>query len=224
MRMRVSLVLAVAVAGLLPVRAQAGPVRDLNVGMVLTLEAPETYRAGAPLRAGGHLRFQVGLPIVFETAQPIRGQTIDVFVDGTLARRVTTDSDGAWTAEFTFDAMPPYRHTVRAVAFAGTPAETSSRTATLRRDLTYTELRIEASAPDPIAPGQSVMVRAFALDENGRTREVTEEARWSSSDPNVASVSDADGSKGMLTAIAPGDAEIVASFEAFAAALTIRVR
>jgi len=218
---RASLVTAIAIA-FPAMSATATPIDDVNIGTVLTIEGPEGYRPGVPLTVSGHLRFQVGLPIVFETAQPIPNQTVTLLLDEEPLRTVTTGSDGSWRTELSFDALPPFTHELRAVAFEATPLQTSSRTITVRRELIYTELRVDPSSAE-IVPNAGLQLTATALDGDGREHDVTQLVEWTSAAPNVVSVSNADGTRGIATGVAPGTATITASFETFAATAQISV-
>lgn len=213
--------LTFAVAVTAPTSAGAVPIDDLHVGTVLTLQTPATYRAGTPFTVSGHLRFQVGLPIVFETAQPLPNQPVDVFLGEERMATVTTGTDGSWRTALQIGSMPPYVRTLRAVAFAGSPLETRSRTATIQRDIVFSEVRIESAGT--LSVGGTMQLRAVALDGDGREHVVTEETSWSSADPSVASVSNAAGARGLVTGVAPGTTTITATFEAFDATIAISV-
>lgn len=217
------LLLASLAASLLtPAGAHADPVEDLNVGLVLTLEAPETYRPGETLTVSGHLRFQAGLPIVFETAHGLPGQTITLLLDGEPHASLITDDEGRWATQLQFDGMPPYRHELRAVAFTGTPAETSSRTAPVRRELLFTDLHIVPGSAVLVVDG-GIQLQAIVLDGDGREHDVSEQADWSSSDPSVVSVSNEPGSRGSAIGVASGSATITVTFEAFSAQALLSV-
>lgn len=218
-----SLGFSLAIAALAPVSATATPIEDVNIGVVVTIAAPETYRPSDAITVSGHLRFQVGLPIVFETAQPLPGQTVTLMLDEEPLRTVTTNADGSWQTEVQFPATPPHTHELRAVAFDGTPLlQTSSRTVFVRRELIFSELRIDPPTAGIVVNG-GVQLAAIALDGDGREHDVAHEATWSSSEPDVVSVSNDDGSRGLVTGVSSGSATISAQFETFTATATISV-
>lgn len=181
-RLLASVLAAVSLLAAAPTVATATPIDDVNIGPVVTIAGPDTYRPGEPLTISGHLRFQVGLPIVFETAQPVPNQSITVMLDEEPLRTVTSNADGSWRTELTFDASPPFAHELRAVAFEGTPLQVSSRTIFVRRDLVYTELRIDPPTAT-IVPNAGIQLTAIALDGEGREHDVTELADWTSAAP-----------------------------------------
>jgi len=71
----------------------------------------------------------------------------------------------------------------------------------------------------PLAVGQSVQLSATAVRPDGSTRSVTTEAAWQTSNVTVAIVSPI----GLVTALAPGQAEIRASYEGQSGSLGVSV-
>lgn len=67
---------------------------------------------------------------------------------------------------------------------------------------------LSVDGPSPVQPGESAQYTAIASYADGSTRAVTTEARWSSSDESVLSVT----ATGAMTARANGEAEVQASF------------
>ena len=70
-------------------------------------------------------------------------------------------------------------------------------------------VRVEVTAPTEIAPGASVQLAATAVKSDGSIENVTNLARWSSSNSGVLSVS----ATGVATADRRGEAQIMAGFE-----------
>ncbi len=64
-----------------------------------------------------------------------------------------------------------------------------------------------------VAPGTPVPYRADAIYSDGSSVDVTAGTTWTSSDPSVASVSDAGGSKGRASAIKAGTVKISATYK-----------
>ena len=71
--------------------------------------------------------------------------------------------------------------------------------------------------------GDDGQVKAYAVYSDNSIREVTGEAAWSIDDVGIAVVSNADGQRGEITALNPGEAVVTASFATFTdqTALTI---
>jgi hypothetical protein len=206
-----------------PVAAVADPLEDFNIGLVLTIEGPATFRPGDPVRVSGHLRAQVGLPIVFETAHGVPAQEITVYVGEEPVGTTETDTTGAWSLDLSFDHEMPYTREVRASAFTGTPlVETSSRTIEIRRELIFIGLRIDPGSIE-IVPNGGVALQALAEDDQGRDNDVSEQALWSSSDTDVATVSNATGERGLTMGVSPGSAMITVTYEDFVATATVLV-
>jgi uncharacterized protein YjdB len=114
--------------------------------------------------------------------------------------------------------VPPFRGLVTAVA-QGTTRISASFTAggvTLRGStpLTVTDGNLVSITTKPssknLEVGQQVQFKATALFRDESDDDVTAEVTWSSTDPSVASVSNAAGSKGLVTAHKVGTATIVA--------------
>ena len=61
-----------------------------------------------------------------------------------------------------------------------------------------------------INQGKSTFLTAVATFENGATKNYTQRVDWSSSDPAIASVSNAEGERGLTTGNGPGTATISA--------------
>ena len=79
--------------------------------------------------------------------------------------------------------------------------------------------------PDTLGPLKSVQFVAEGLYSNAKDPvDVTAQADWSSTSPAVATVGNAGGSKGRVTAIAPGSTEIRATLSGMTAKSTLTVR
>lgn len=187
----------------------AGP--DVSAGPSLTIDAPSSYSAGTLFPVSGALYAAVGLHYV-EASRGLPDQQIDILVDDRLAATTTTNDEGTYVIDLLFDAAPPTTRSIRAVAFRGTPLETSSRAVATSIDRTLLELAVEP-ATLALQQGEAVALTARGTFSDGRDETVTEWATWTSSDPDVATVSDAAGSRGVVTAIAPGSATVTAALE-----------
>lgn len=214
---RVWVVLPLALLAQTVAAGAVEPIRDVNVGPAVTIEAPATYGVGIPFEVRGRLYAQVGLPVVFETAQPVRDQRIDVLVGDAVAGSAITDAEGAYHVTLTFGAAQPTTRFVRAVAFNGTALETSSRTVAVSVERLYTSLRVEPASVS-LDAGNAAQLRAIGLDDDGRQTDLTGEVTWSSSDAQVASVSG-----GLVTAVSPGTTTITAAYQTLTDTSTVTV-
>ena len=84
---------------------------------------------------------------------------------------------------------------------------------------TVTSLQLGGS-PESLSPGGSAQLTATAALSNGTTSVVTGQANWQSMNAGVATISGG----GLVTAVAPGTAEIRASYQTVNASLTLEVR
>ena len=84
---------------------------------------------------------------------------------------------------------------------------------------TVTSLQLGGS-PESLSPGGSAQLTATAALSNGTTSVVTGQANWQSMNAGVATISGA----GLVTAVAPGTAEIRASYQTVNASLTLEVK
>src|SRR5688500_5758946 len=83
-----------------------------------------------------------------------------------------------------------------------TPAATTPTTSAV-------QVRAAGDASGPIEAGPTRQLVATATQSTGSTSDVTQQAAWQSSAPGVAAVS----SRGLVTAVAQGEAEISATFQ-----------
>lgn len=180
-------------------------------GFALTIEVPETYRDGVPFTVSGYLYAHAEAPIVFEYARGVPNQIVEIVVDGEVAAADETNADGYYTATLTFDWRAPTTRTIQARAYPGYPIEEVSAPKTTRLHRVVGVLEIRPGSLS-LAPGDSGALRAWAEDDNGRFYDVTAEATWSSADTDVATVSNAAGTKGIVTGGAPGTTTITATF------------
>jgi hypothetical protein len=83
-------------------------------------------------------------------------------------------------------------------------------------DLTVTPAVLQSIQLSPlvlsIAEGTTVQYTATGVFTDATTQDLTEQATWSSSSPTIASVSNAAGTKGVVTGVSGGTATIIASF------------
>lgn len=191
-------------------------------GLSVTIDAPGTYSAGTAFTVSGYLVVQAQAPVFLEASRGLSGQTIDLLIDGAPGATITTNGEGRYSAHVTFGPNPPTTHTLQAVAFRGTPLETRSRIVSTSIDRFLIGLTITPS-PASVAPGGTIALRAIGEFDDGRTADVTEQVSWSSSNPPAATVSNAAGSRGVVTGVAPGTATIHAAGHGLTAAATIAV-
>lgn len=82
-------------------------------------------------------------------------------------------------------------------------------------DVNVTEATVESITVTPfvliMTAGRNERLLAFAELSDGRTIDVTEQASWTSSAPNIATVSNVAGLRGVTTGIQPGQAAITAT-------------
>ena len=92
---------------------------------------------------------------------------------------------------------------VQITAHSGTIEGSTSVTSS---DAGLVSIHVTPTDPD-LAAGHTQHLIATATFEDGRTSDVTDLVTWSSSAPGIVSVSNADGSRGLVTAVSPGTAE-----------------
>lgn len=195
MRSRVAS-LTLLVVMVMPLVGSAAPLTTL------TLSGPAEYDPGVALTVGGswNLGSVVGL-----AAQPV-----SILVDGAPSQVVTTGIDGTYAAQLTFSELAPYRHTVRAVAQAGTPLETSSPTIEITMHVRLVGLDI-APRGAHLPVGLTIQYTATGLFSDGTSADLTQAVAWTSSQPTFATVSNGEGTRGQVTGVAPGTSNIGAS-------------
>jgi uncharacterized protein YjdB len=77
-------------------------------------------------------------------------------------------------------------------------------------DAMVTSVQVTPASPT-MAQGAGVQFQAVAVYSDGSIRNVTNQAAWSSSAPMIADVSNAGGSRGQVTALALGSADVTAT-------------
>lgn len=87
---------------------------------------------------------------------------------------------------------------------------------------TLTSLSLSPTQPS-IARGSMLPLTATALYSDSTTQDVTANASWRSASPTVSSVSDEVASKGQLTGLSPGTAEISATLNGLTGVTTVNV-
>ena len=207
-----------AAASLMPVAAPAAGPAGLNV----TINAPSTSSAGTAFTVSGFVVAYAQAPVYFEYSRGLSGQTVEILVDGAAGVTATTNAEGFYQASIAFGPNPPTSHTLQAVAFRGTLLETSSPVATTAIDRFLISLWIEPATAS-VAPGGTVSLRAMGEFNEGRPADVTEQVSWTSADPAVASVSNGEGTRGVVTGVAPGTTTISASAQGLTASATVSV-
>src|SRR5690606_25918912 len=96
----------------------------------------------------------------------------------------------------------------------GDPQDDTSIVASVRiivTDAVLVSLAIDPSDPQQLPDGRTLALKAIGTFSDDTTQDLTANVTWVSSDPNVATVSNAAGAKGVVTGSNPGDAEIHAS-------------
>ncbi len=117
-------------------------------------------------------------------------------------------------------------------AFALSPGETEVKVAFQGKEASASLEVAQAQVTSlRIQPGVAVLplraeaqFSAFAEFDNGQSREVTQEALWSTSSDDLATVSNAPDSKGLVTTVGGGDGFVEASFGGETAQSTLNVR
>lgn len=207
---------------LLLTSAASAPAGALEqAGLRLSLSVPATFQAGRTVSIQGWLHAYAAAPIVFEYARGLPSQSVDVLVDGATVATVSTDSGGMFRLEVLFGPEQATR-TVEAVAYRGTVAETRSETFTLRIERILIGLRIMPPS-STIGTGTTATLTLLAEYDDGREEVANERAVWTSSNPSVASVSNAAGTRGVITGVSPGSATITASLETMASSAAVHV-
>ncbi len=85
-----------------------------------------------------------------------------------------------------------------------------------------TSITVDPADPS-IAAGTGVQLTATGNFSDGTTENLTEFASWTSSNNSIAQVSNADGSKGLVTGITPGAALITATLDGVQGSTTVTV-
>ncbi|MDP1822600.1 MAG: Ig-like domain-containing protein [Archangium sp.] len=87
---------------------------------------------------------------------------------------------------------------------------------------TLSSLSVSPTGPS-LARGSTLVLTATAVFSDATTQDVTEAASWRSVAPSVLTVSDEPGSRGLVTALSPGTAEVLATTAGVTSATTIEV-
>ncbi len=168
----------------------------------------------------------------FSSTVPV-GSTVSfvatgLYSDGTSADLTATAS---WTS-----TDPTVAAVSNAVATRGSTTALVAGTVTITATasgvsgstmLTVSAATVTAVQVTPFNPrlpaGFALPLVATAVFSDGTNRDVTAAATWTSMSPAVATVSDAAGSKGLLSAVAAGTSTISASFSGSAGSTTVTV-
>jgi hypothetical protein len=171
---------------------------------VLTSISPTTLAPGQQITLSGN---------DFQTAAGVHGR---IFLGGTPASIVS------WTATQIVAEAPATLTAGR--VFVMQDGEKSQGIAFTTSNLTVTSIAVTPGS-STISQGQTQQFLAVATYSDGSTQDVTASAHWSSSDPNIASVSNALGTQGLTTAIANGGVTtITAIFGNLAASASLSVQ
>jgi len=150
-----------------------------------------------------------------------KGTTLQLTATGVYSDHSTQDL----TKQVTWGSSDPSAASVSnaagtnglATALAVGPATVSAALdeVTGSTDLTVTEaalVSIQVTPPNPsLAKGTSLQLTATGTYTDDTARDLTKDVTWGASDPSVASVSNADGSDGLATALAVGATAISAT-------------
>ncbi len=160
-------------------------------------------------------------------------QAVAIFSDGT-SQNVTFQA--TWTSSDTTVAQiatggPGPGGGGRGVAHALSPGATTITAQwnglTGSTTLTVTSATVVSISVSPAArsvpAGTRIAYSAMAIYSDGTSRDVTNQATWTSSNPAVAQVSDGIGSKGQATAIAPGTTTLSATYQGVTGSATLTV-
>ena len=215
--------LRAGVVGLIVALGCAAPAAGAEpAGFSLTIDVPPTYRAGTPFSVSGYLRAHAEAPIVFEYAHGLPSQTVELLVDGVVVATDETNNEGAYLATVQFGWEAPTTRTIQVRAFTGYPFEEVSPSVDTRLDRVFIGLEVRPASL-ALRPGDAIALSAWAEDSDGRFSDVTGDAEWTSSDAAVAEVSDTGGTRGTVTAIAPGAATVSVAFRGLAATVSVSV-
>jgi uncharacterized protein YjdB len=98
---------------------------------------------------------------------------------------------------------------------------TGSTTLTVRA-LELAAITVTPAIPT-IAGGTRLQFSASGLFTNGSSQDLTDSAIWASTDPGIATISNAAGSRGLVTAVAAGSTTISAIFQGITGNTTLTV-
>ena len=161
------------------------------------------------------------------------GQTRQLTATATLSDGSTRDitSDASWSSDNSPVATVSNAAASKGVATGVSPG-TTNITASLRGVAGSTAVTVTNAVMVSITimptsltvpVGFTIEARAIATFSDGTSEDVTESVMWSSSDPVVVSVSNAAGSRGQLTGVAPGTSNVTAHAGALSGATTVTV-
>ena len=155
-------------------------------------------------------------------------KAIAVFSDATT---VDVTAESVWsssaTATVSVENGAATKGLAKALAVGSAKISAAYLSATGDSNLTVTSaevVRVEISPPSPsIAKGTSQQLSATAIFTDATTQNVTAAAIWSSSQPAVATISNAAGSSGLAQAVAVGTTAIQASYQGVTATANLEV-
>jgi hypothetical protein len=209
-----AMVFAAFAAG--PAHADPIPLPVGEAGLSITIDAPDTFRAGVPYRVSGFVYAVFALPVVVEVSQGLPHVPVDIIVDGAYRGTLETDDNGRYEVEYLLTGELT-THTVRAAILRGTPIEVSSATRSATLDRTFTALNLDPNTLS-LDLGASQQVRALAFDADGRQQDVTASAVWATSNPAVATVNG-----GLVQATGGGAATVTATWGGLEASMPVNV-
>lgn len=149
------------------------------------------------------------------------GTAVSLVATGTYSDNSVVDLTGSvsWTIDdpklanvSNADATPGL---VTAVAIGSTTAHAALGTVTAQTSITVTAAKLVSIAITPANPtlpaGTTQALLATGMYSDGATLDVTSSAVWSSSTPTIATVSNAAGTQGLVTAVATGSSTVSAT-------------
>jgi hypothetical protein len=207
--------LALGAAVGLPAHA-AVPLPVGQAGVVVTLNAADSYRQGVPYDISGYVYAVAALPVVVEEAVGLSNMSVDVLVDGAFRGSLTTNGEGFYQATFFLTGETP-THTIQTAVFRGTPLQVSSPTRSTTIEQVFTALNLSPSNLS-LDIGATQQLTAIAVDGDGRQHDVTSSAIWSTGDAAVATVNG-----GMVEATGGGSTAITATYADLSASTPVNV-
>jgi hypothetical protein len=176
-----------------------------QAGVVVTIDAADSFRPAVPYNVSGYVYAVAALPIAVEESVPLANIPVDILVDGVTRARVNTSDAGFYQTTFLLTGEGR-THTIQASVLRGTPVQVVSPQRTTTVDQVFTALNLSPTNLS-LSLGASQQLTAIALDGEGREHDVTSQCTWSTNDPAVATV---DG--GLVQATGGGSATIMAVF------------
>lgn len=162
-----------------------------------------------------------GVSVAPATASVPKGTTTQLTATATYSDGSTTDvtNDATWSSDTpsvaTVSDASGSKGLVTGVAEGAAAVTAAYGSMTGSSAVTVTPAQLTSIAVSPasasVAAGLTTQLTATGTYTDGSTADVTNDATWASDTPSVATVSDASGSKGLVTGVAQGAATVSAS-------------